>query len=86
MASVPLDGLRILEGEEFLRLYQFHTKTSKHYFCSQCGIYTHHQERSKPEQYAFNVGCLEGVDPFELGEVPVFDGVNHLADRQSSQV
>ena len=40
VASVPLDGLNITEGEEALRLYQFHTKTAKHYFCSNCGIYT----------------------------------------------
>lgn len=83
VASVPLDGLKITEGAEFLSLYQFNTKTAKHYFCSKCGIYTHHQSRSNPEQYDFNVGCLEGVDPFELGEVPVYDGVNHPADRQS---
>lgn len=86
MASVPLAGFRITEGEELLRLYQFNTKTAKHYFCSKCGIYTHHQERSNPEQYAFNVGCLEGVDPFELDQVPVYDGVNHSADRQSDGV
>jgi len=81
VASVPLDGLRIIEGEEFLRCYQFRTMTAKHYFCTECGIYTHHQRRSNPDQYGFNVGCLEGVDPFELGEVPVFDGVNHPSDR-----
>jgi hypothetical protein len=28
------------------------------------------------------VGCLEGVDPFELGEVPVVDGINHPCDRE----
>jgi hypothetical protein len=27
------------------------------------------------------VACLDGVDPFELGEVPVVDGVNHPCDR-----
>ncbi len=83
VASVLLDGLKITECAEFLSLYQFNTKTAKHYFCSKCGVYTHHQSRSNPQQYDFNVGCLEGVDPFELGEVPVYDGVNHPADRQS---
>jgi len=41
-ASVPLSGLRIVKGQETLRLYQFNTRTAKHYFCSVCGIYTHH--------------------------------------------
>lgn len=81
VASVPLDGISITKGEQHLKLYQFNTMTAKHYFCSNCGIYTHHQRRSNPTQYGFNVACLEGVNPFELGEVPTLDGVNHPADR-----
>ncbi|MES2854724.1 MAG: GFA family protein, partial [Bdellovibrionota bacterium] len=41
----------------------------------------HHQRRSNPNEYGFNVGCLEGVNPFEFGEIPVMDGVNHPSDR-----
>jgi hypothetical protein len=82
VASVPLSGLRILMGQDVLRLYQFNTKTAKHYFCSICGIHTHHQRRSDPEQYSFNVACLEGVNPFDIGHVPTLDGVNHPADRR----
>lgn len=81
VASVPLAGLKITRGEEKLTLYQFNTQTAKHYFCSICGIYTHHQRRSKPNEFGFNVACLEGVNPFDLGEIPVLDGVNHPADR-----
>ena len=64
VASVPLSGIRILKGEEHLRLYQFNTRVAKHYFCGVCGIYTHHQRRSFPDQYGYNVGCLEGINPF----------------------
>ncbi|MGA7824311.1 MAG: GFA family protein [Steroidobacteraceae bacterium] len=81
VASVPLAGLRVLKGQESLRLYQFNTKTAKHYFCSICGVYTHHQRRSNPEQYSFNLGCLEGVNPFDIPQVPTLDGVNHPADQ-----
>jgi len=81
VASVPLSGITILRGADVLRLYQFNTGTAKHYFCSVCGIYTHHQRRSNPEQYGFNVGCLEGVNPFDLTDVPTNDGVNHPADK-----
>ncbi len=83
VASVPLAGVRVIKGENALRLYQFNTKTAKHYFCSNCGIYTHHQRRSNPSEYGYNVGCLEGVNPFLLGEVPTNDGVNHPADRET---
>jgi hypothetical protein len=80
-ASVPLDGIKITKGEGSLSLYQFNTHTAKHYFCSKCGIYTHHQRRSNPEQYGFNVACLEGVNPLVLENIPTYDGVNHPADR-----
>ena len=83
VASVPLSGLKILKGEDVLSLYRFNTMAAKHYFCSVCGIYTHHQRRSNPQQYGYNVGCLEGVNPFEIGDVPTNDGVHHPADRRS---
>jgi hypothetical protein len=84
VGSVALDGIRIIEGTEILKLYQFNTNTAKHYFCSNCGIYTHHQRRSSPNEYGFNIGCLEGVNPFELADVVTNDGVNHPADRSAS--
>ncbi len=83
VASVKLAGIKILQGEDKLRLYQFNTHTAKHYFCSVCGIYTHHQRRSNPEEYGFNVGCLDGVNPFLIPDVPVNDGVTHPADRKT---
>jgi hypothetical protein len=82
VASVPLSGIRIVKGEDVLKLYQFNTKTARHYFCTNCGIYTHHQRRSNPEQYGFNIGCLEGVNPYDIGEVAVYDGVNHPCDQK----
>jgi len=81
VASVPLSGIRVVQGADSLALYQFNTRTARHYFCKRCGVYTHHQRRSVPTEYGYNVGCLEGVDPFELPPVPTMDGVNHPADR-----
>jgi hypothetical protein len=81
VASVPVSGLRVVQGADALSLYQFHSRVARHYFCSHCGIYTHHRRRANPDEYGYNVGCLDGVDPFELGPVPVADGVHHPADR-----
>lgn len=78
--SANLNGLFITAGEDALSTYRFGTMTAKHYFCSKCGIYTHHQRRSNPNQYGVNVACLEGVSPFDFDEVPVNDGINHPAD------
>lgn len=85
VASVSLDGITILCGEKELRCYQFNTKTAKHYFCSTCGIYTHHQRRSDPSQYGFNVACLEGINPLKISNVPTRDGINHPADRNREE-
>ncbi len=85
VTSVPLTGLKIVKGVEVLTLYQFDSKEAKHYFCSVCGIYTHHQRRSHPHQYGVNVGCLEGVNPFLIENVPTFDGINHPSDRKPGQ-
>jgi hypothetical protein len=82
VGSVPLQDLRVVRGQEALSLYQFDTREAEHYFCSVCGIYTHHRRRSNPNQYGVNLGCLEGVDPTLIGEVPTLDGANnHPSDR-----
>lgn len=80
VATATLEGFRVTSGEDSLSVYQFNTRTAKHYFCSFCGIYTHHLRRSNPGLYSFNVGCLEGVDPFDVDEVSVYDGVDHPRD------
>lgn len=74
MAAVPLSDLRVTKGADKLTLYQWNTKVAKHYFCSVCGIYTHHQRRSDPTVFGFNMACLDGVDPYAFGEINVADG------------
>ncbi|GLQ30322.1 GFA family protein [Litoribrevibacter albus] len=82
VTSVPLSSFTLVKGQDHLTLYQFNTKTAEHYFCDTCGIYTHHKRRSNPNQYAVNVACLDGVNPFELGPIPTTDGQNHSCDRK----
>ena len=85
VGSVPLSGLKIVKGEDKLSLYQFDTKEAEHYFCSICGIYTHHKRRSNPNQYGINLGCLEGVDPNLIEGVQLYDGAsNHPSDKRAS--
>ena len=83
MLAVPVDQLTVLKGAENLSLYQFNTNTAKHYFCKTCGIYTHHQRRSNPNEYGVNAGCIEGVNPRDLEPVAWGDGVNHSSDIES---
>ncbi|MCU9850053.1 GFA family protein [Defluviimonas sp. WL0024] len=79
--TVPLDGLRVVKGEDNLTLYTWNTGTAKHYFCKTCGIYTHHRRRSNPNEYGLNAACLDGVNPRDLDPVAWTDGIDHPSDR-----
>lgn len=81
VATALRDDLTVTQGEEFLTLYQFNTMHAEHYFCSHCGIYTHHRRRSNPNELSVNVACLDGVSPFDFDSVPVYDGIVHAGDR-----
>jgi hypothetical protein len=68
-------------GESALTLYRFNTGAAEHFFCSKCGIYTHHKRRSNPNQFGINAACLKGISPFDFADVPVIDGINHPTDN-----
>ncbi|WP_269931345.1 GFA family protein [Aminobacter sp. HY435] len=79
--SADLGGIDVVAGADALTTYQFNTMAAKHYFCSKCGIYTHHQRRSNQNQYGVNAAILDGVSPFDFTEIPVMDGINHPSDH-----
>jgi len=79
--SAAIGSLRIIQGDDVLSSYRFNSGEAQHFFCSRCGIYTHHQRRSNPKQYGINVACLEDISPFDFAEVPVLDGVHHPSDN-----
>jgi len=74
---IPEEGFKNL-----IKLYQYHTKTAKHYFCSNCGIHTHSNPRINPKIWGINVACVEGINPFELKNVSINDGENHPLDKK----
>ena len=76
MASVPVADLVVTKGADLLTLYTWNTGTAKHHFCKVCGIYTHHQRRSNPALFGFNVACLDNVDPYALTGVQIGDGAS----------
>lgn len=78
-------GVTVTAGEDRLTLYQFNTATAAHYFCSVCGIYTHHRRRSNPNEFGVNAACLDGVSPFDFACVIVNDGITHPSDRDDGK-
>jgi len=76
MADVPVERLRVTRGSDYLTLYQWNTKVAEHYFCNTCGIYTHHRRRSAPDEYGFNIACIDGVDLDSFNEIKIGDGAS----------
>ena len=73
MAMVKNEDFKIVRGKEKLNLYQFHSKIAKHFFCSICGIYTHHRRR-RDDGFGVNTGCLDRFSIDDLDEVVSFKG------------
>tara|TARA_B100001989_G_scaffold66534_1_gene45036 strand:- start:170 stop:535 length:366 start_codon:yes stop_codon:yes gene_type:complete len=82
MSMVKNEDFKITKGKNSLKMYQFHSKTAKHFFCSNCGIYTHHNPRINPALTGFNVGCIDEIDTFKLNNISVADGNNHPLDKK----
>tara|TARA_Y100000817_G_C16503900_1_gene388066 strand:- start:145 stop:522 length:378 start_codon:yes stop_codon:yes gene_type:complete len=81
VASVSINNLKVVKGERELNEYTFNTHAAKHYFCSKCGIYTHHQRRSVTTEYGFNIACVEGVKIEDYLHIGYLDGRdNHPKD------
>jgi len=75
MAKIKLENLKVIKGNDQLSVYKFGKKHhAEHFFCKNCGIYTHHRSYTNPENYEFNVACIDNVDTFKYKDIPVFDG------------
>ena len=82
MGMVKNEDFKVTKGKDKLKLYQYHTKVANHYFCNECGIYTHHNPRSAPTMTGFNLGCVDEVDVNDIKEIAFFDGKNHPMDQK----
>jgi hypothetical protein len=83
----PAD-FELLSGADALTLYQFGTRTAKHYFCSTCGVFPFGNPRTMPALMVVNVRCLDDFAQLRDGLAIVpFDGRNWeqaaAASRQS---
>ena len=68
MVKVHESNFKLLEGENALSEYQFHTHTARHFFCKHCGVYPFHRKRTAPDNYGINVFCLVNAS---FDDVPV---------------
>ena len=65
-------AIKILQGEDALTSYRFHTGAAQHFFCSALRHLHPSSTPIEPEiRMPCNVACLDGVSPFDFPEVPV---------------
>lgn len=74
MGEAARSALQVTSGQELLSVYSWNTGEAQHYFCSVCGIYTHHVMRGCTDRVGVNMGCIEGVDVHAITEVVVGGG------------
>lgn len=77
---VPADRFLLLEGEDSLIDYRFHTGIARHLFCGKCGIKSFYVPRSHPDSFSVNLNCIDLPGGVELS-IEDFDGRNWSENR-----
>ena len=77
---VTADRFLLLEGEDCLADYRFHTGVARHLFCSTCGIKSFYVPRSHPDSYSVNLNCVDLPESIEIS-FEDFDGRNWSENR-----
>ena len=70
----------LLEGEDSLVDYRFHTGVARHMFCGICGIKSFYVPRSHPDSFSVNLNCVDLPDGVEVS-FENFDGRNWSENR-----
>ncbi|WP_263597839.1 hypothetical protein [Pseudomonas fluorescens] len=48
--------LKVIRGEAAIVRYQFGKRVAEHFFCGNCGIFTHHRRSTNPQDFGFHIG------------------------------
>jgi len=77
MKAIPDSALNVTHGQAKLSLYQWNKNIAEHYFCSVCGVYTHHRRRRDPTQMSVNIECIDGLEMPEPKVIGLVNGSEH---------
>lgn len=77
---VSADRFSLLEGEDSLVEYQFHTGVARHLFCGTCGIKSFYVPRSHPDSFSVNLNCVDLPDCVDVS-IEDFNGRNWSENR-----
>lgn len=65
------------DGAEQLSSYKWNKMIAEHFFCKNCGVYTHHKRRSEPQQICINFACLDDVEMPSEDKIGLADGSSY---------
>ena len=77
MKAIPKEDFQLLKGNQFLSTYKWNKNIAEHFFCSICGVYTHHKRRRDPNQFSINISCIEDLELPETKEIELIKGSEH---------
>ena len=77
MKSIPKEAFVLESSSDFLGEYVWNKKIAKHYFCTECGVYTHHIRRRDPGQISVNLMCVDDILIPENTVINLIDGASH---------
>lgn len=80
VTAALLADATVTTGTDKLRLDQWSARIGHHYFCSICGIYTHHQRPKNSNEYGYNIAY---IDLASFGDTPMTDGIS-MTDESSN--
>ena len=87
MGTVSVDMLTIESGKKFLSTYKCNTNLAEYYFCKICEINTHHKGRSNPNEYGYNIACIEGFEMSWIENAPYVDNTKmSLVDKNKYKI
>ena len=77
MKPLKKECFKLISGKEQILEYQWNRMIAKHFFCRNCGVYTHHIRRRDPSQISVNFMCIDNLIIPENLKVDIIDGASH---------
>lgn len=77
MKPISKVHFNLQKGADDLLNYQWNKKIAKHFFCSSCGVYTHHIRRRDPSQISINIMCVDDILIPPNTDINLIDGASH---------
>jgi hypothetical protein len=71
----------LLQGEDSLIDYRFHTGVARHLFCGVCGVKSFYIPRSHPDSFSVNLNCINLPEEVDV-VIENFDGRNWSVSRE----